>query len=328
MMRKSFLLFFFFLFVVSIVVVPVVFAQLPPALQKIKEYNQQVSLDFSVKVSFVIAFVAGMLGILSPCILPFLPAYFSYTFKEKKNLTLMTLVFFFGFSLVFVLMGVVAGVVGEQTLVVLQERWLVVIAGAVIFFMGVLTLLGRGFSSLIRFHHKFENDVPGVFVMGMAFALGWTACLGPILAGILGIGAILGNMWQAGLLMFFYALGNLVPLFLLSFFYDKFKLSESRFIKGRMITFNVFGRLWEVHSTNLISGLLFLLIGLIIIFFEGTGVLNTWDLLGTKQYFYSLQNLLMTWEYANVVGWVGLVLFLVCVWYFVRKGMRGEEGVK
>jgi len=324
-MRKSFLLFFFFLVVLSIIVVPMVFAQLPPALQKIKEYNQQVSLDFSVKVSFVIAFVAGVLGILSPCILPFLPAYFSYTFKEKKNMTLMTLVFFFGFSLVFVLMGVVAGLVGEQTLVVLQERWLVVIAGLVIFFMGVLTLMGKGFGSFLHFNHKFENDVPGVFVMGMAFALGWTACLGPILAGILGIGALLGNVWQAALLMFFYALGNLVPLFLLSFFYDKFKLSESRFIKGKMIAFNAFGKVREVHSTNLISGLLFLLIGLIIIFFEGTGVLNTWDLLGTKQYFYSLQNALLKWEYANVVGLVGLVLFVLVVGYFVRKGMKKGE---
>ncbi len=326
MVRKSFVLFFFFLFLVSIIVVPIVSAQLPPALQKIKDYNKQVSLDFSVKVSFLIAFAAGVLGILSPCILPFLPAYFSYTFKEKKNITLMTLVFFFGFALVFVLMGMVAGLVGEQTIVALQQRWLVVLGGLIIVGMGVLTLRGRGFSSLIHFNHKFENDVPGVFLMGIAFALGWTACLGPILAGILGIGAILGNMWQAGLLMFFYALGNLVPLFLLSFFYDKFKLSESKFIKGRMIAFNLFGKLREVHSTNFISGLLFLLIGFIIIFFEGTGVLNTWDILGTKQYFYSLQNWLLGWEYANVAGgglFLGFVALLV---YFVWKELN-RKGV-
>ncbi len=317
-MKLSYFFLFFFIF---ILVVPIVSAQLPPALQKIKDYNKQVSLDFSVKVSFLIAFAAGVLGILSPCILPFLPAYFSYTFKEKKNMTLMTLVFFLGFALVFVFMGIVAGLVGEQTIVALQQRWLVVLGGLIIVGMGVLTLRGRGFSSLIHFNHKFENDVPGVFLMGIAFALGWTACLGPILAGILGIGAILGNMWQAGLLMFFYALGNLVPLFLLSFFYDKFKLSESRFIKGRMIAFNAFGKVREVHSTNLISGLLFLLIGLIIIFFEGTGVLNTWDVLGTKQYFYSLQNLLLRWEYAHVVGGVLLGLFVLVLWYFVWKGM-------
>ncbi len=321
-MKYAYFLLFFFIF---ILVLPVVFAQLPPALQKIKEYNQQFSLDFSVKVSFFIAFAAGMLGILSPCILPFLPAYFSYTFKEKKNITLMTLVFFFGFSIVFVLLGVVAGFVGEQTLVVLQKKWLVVVAGVVIFLMGVLTLLGRGFGSLIHFSHRFENDVPGVFLMGMAFALGWTACLGPILAGILSMGAILGKVWQAALLMFFYALGNLVPLFLLSFFYDKFKLSESKLIKGRMIAFNVFGRVREVHSTNLISGLLFMLIGLIIIFFEGTGVLNTWDLLGTKQYFYSLQNWLLGWEYANVVGGGLLVVFVAVLGYVVWKewGRKG-----
>ncbi len=317
--------YFFLLFFVFILILPVVFAQLPPALQKIKDYNQQFSLDFSVKVSFLIAFAAGMLGILSPCILPFLPAYFSYTFKEKKNITLMTLVFFLGFSIVFVLLGVVAGLVGEQTLVVLQQRWLVTVAGLVIFFMGVLTLLGKGFSSFIHFNRKFDNDMPGVFLMGVAFALGWTACLGPILAGILGIGAILGNVWQAALLMFFYALGNLVPLFLLSFFYDKFRLSESKFIKGRMITFNVLGKVRQVHSTNLVSGVLFLFVGLVVIFFEGTGVFNTWDILGTKQYFYSLQNLLLGWKYANMVGGAVLVVFLGALGYFVWKGMRRKE---
>ena len=314
--------YFFLLFFILILVLPVAFAQLPPALQKIKEYNQQFSLDFSVKVSFLIAFVAGMLGILSPCILPFLPAYFSYTFKEKKNITLMTLVFFGGFSIVFVILGVVAGLVGEQTLVVLQQRWLVTIAGLVIFSMGVLTLLGKGFGSFFHFNRKFDNDVPGVFLMGMAFALGWTACLGPILGGILGIGAILGNMWRAGLLMFFYALGNLVPLFLLSFFYDKFKLSESRFIKGRMITFNILGKVREVHSINLISGLLFMFMGLVIVLFEGTGKVNSWDFLGTKPYFYSLQNLLLGWKYANVVGAGLFVLFVLLLGYFVWRGGR------
>jgi cytochrome c-type biogenesis protein len=276
-------------------------------------------------VSFLIAFAAGVLGILSPCILPFLPAYFSYTFKEKKNITLMTLVFFTGFALVFVSMGIVAGLIGEQTLIVLQQRWLVTIAGGVIFLMGGLTFLGKGFGSLIHFDHKFENDVLGVFLMGVAFALGWTACLGPILAGILSMGAILGKVWLAGLLMFFYALGNLVPLFLLSFFYDRFKLSESKLIKGKVIVFNLFGKLREVHSTNLISGLLFMLMGLILVIFGGTGVFNNEDFLGTKSFFYSLQNLLLGWKYANLAGGVALIVFVAGVGYVVWKEIKKKE---
>lgn len=297
-------------------------AQLPPVIQKIIEYNTQVTLDFSLRISFLIAFLAGILGIFSPCILPFLPAYFSYTFKEKKNLTLMTLVFFVGFSLVFVSMGIIAGFLGEQTLVVLQKRWLVTLSGVLLLFLGGITLLGRGFSSFIRVNTRFSNDVPGVFLMGMAFALGWTACLGPILAGILGIAAILGNMLQAALLLFFYALGSLVPLFILSFFYDRLHLAEKSWVRGKVLSWRFLNKQYEVHSSNLIAGVLLILVGLIIIFFEGTGIINSVDLLGTKQYFYSFQNMLLEWEYANIIGVFILVLLLSMIGYAIWRWKR------
>src|SRR3989338_6076760 len=129
-MNKSSLI----LFVILILLAAAAFAKsdIPIGLQRIIEYNQKSTADFAVKVSFIIAFVAGILGILSPCILPFIPAYFSYTFKEKKNITKMTLVFFMGFSLVFVAMGIVAGFIGSQLLSVLQKGWLVTIAGVFI----------------------------------------------------------------------------------------------------------------------------------------------------------------------------------------------------
>ena len=88
-------------------------AEIPIGLQRIIDYNNNITIDFAARASFFIAFVAGMLGMLSPCILPFIPAYFSYTFKEKKNITLMTLVFGSGFSLVFVAMGIIAGFAAE-----------------------------------------------------------------------------------------------------------------------------------------------------------------------------------------------------------------------
>ncbi|MBI2668677.1 cytochrome c biogenesis protein CcdA [Candidatus Woesearchaeota archaeon] len=316
---KKTVLLFFLLSVLLLAVGVSAASALPIGLQKIIDYNQQATADFALKISFLIAFVAGMLGILSPCILPFLPAYFSYTFKEKKNLTLMTLVFFAGFSLVFVSLGLAAGFLGEQTLVVLQKGWLVTIGGILLLFLGALTLLGKGFGSWFTFSQKFSNDLPGTFLFGLSFALGWTACLGPILAGILGIGAILGNMWQAALLLFFYSLGNFVPLFLLSFFYDRFNLSEKSWMKGRMLSFTLWGKQREIHSTNLISGLLLLIVGFIVIFFEGTGVINNWDVLGTKPYFYSLQRALLGWEYANVVGTIVLFLFLLLLGYVIFK---------
>ncbi|MDP7180601.1 MAG: cytochrome c biogenesis CcdA family protein [Candidatus Woesearchaeota archaeon] len=299
-----------------------IFAQsnLPIGLQKIIEYNQKVSNDFAMKISFFIAFIAGMLGILSPCLFPFLPAYFSYTFKEKKNITWMTFIFFLGFSLVFVAMGVIAGFIGEQTLIVLQKAWLVMIAGVVMIILGLVVLRGKSVCSYMD--NKCKDDRPGVFIFGITFALGWTACLGPILAGILSMAVILGNVWYSGLLMFFYALGNFVPFFIISMFYDKFNLAESKFIQGRILSFNIFGKDVHVHSSNLISGILFILIGLVLVIFRGTALFNAWDIFGTKEYFYSIQGVLLDWQYANLVGGIVLLVFVLGVSWFLWKNKK------
>lgn len=319
MKNKRIVLLAFFVLIVALLAIST-FAQsnLPPSIQKIIDSNLKITTDFAVNVSFFIAFIAGMLGILSPCILPFLPAYFSYTFKEKKNITRMTLVFFLGFSLVFVIMGAIAGFIGEQTLLAVQQDWLIVTAGIFMLIMGALSLRGKKVCSYIHLG-KCKDDTPGTFLFGIFFALGWTACLGPILAGILGIGAILGNIWYSALLMLFYSLGNLVPLFVLSMFYDKFKLSESKFIQGKILEFSIAKKKYYIHSTNLISGVLFFAIGLTLLIYQGTGIFNTWDIFGTKQYFYSVQRWLIAWQYANILGIVLLVLFVIILARFLLK---------
>lgn len=305
----------------SLLLSPVVSAAspLPIGLQKILEYNQQSTESFALKISFFIAFVAGMLGILSPCILPFIPAYFSYTFKEKQNITKMTVVFFFGFSLVFTAMGVVAGFLGQQSLAILQEPWLMTIAGIMLIGLGIMTLFGKGFASFFTPRRKLTNDVPGIFLFGMSYALGWSACLGPILASILGIGAILHDPWYAGLLLFFYSLGNLVPLFLIAIFYDRFNLANSRFIKGKLFTFSIDDKKYYVHSTNLIAGVFMVIIGIIILIYQGTSVVNTWDVLNTRDYFYAWQNKLIAWEYAQPFSIAVFILFLAIIIYFFWK---------
>src|SRR3989344_1744397 len=268
---------------------------IPIGLQKILDYNKQSTLDFSTKISFIIAFVAGMLGILSPCIIPFIPAYFSYTFKEKKNITKMTLVFFAGFSLVFIALGMIAGYLGQQSMIAVQSSWIVTIAGFFLIIMGVMSMLGKGFSSFIKIRHKMKNDVPGVFLFGIFYAIGWSACLGPILAGILGIGAILNNIWYSALLLFFYSLGNLVPLFIISMFYDRFNLADTWLIKGKLLHLKLFGSEFYVHTTNLVSGIFFLIIGIILVVFKGTGKLNDLNPFGTEA-FYSTQRKLIEWQ--------------------------------
>jgi len=308
-----FCLLLFFVFAFSVLAQ----VDVPVGLKKIIDFNKQSTADFAVKVSFFIAFIAGTLGILSPCILPFLPAYFSYTFKEKKDITWMTLIFFLGFSAVFVTMGVIAGFIGEQSLAVIQKGWLVIIAGIFMIILGVLSLRGKKVCSFFKFSNKWGDDFLGTFLFGIFFAIGWTACLGPILAGILGIGAILGNVGYSALLLFFYSLGNLLPLFVLSIFYDKFNLSESKFIQGKILTFSFLGKKFYVHSTNLISGILFIIIGIVLLVYRGTSIINRLDIFGTKSYFYSIQRQLIEWKYANMLGIAAFFLFLIILGWFL-----------
>ncbi len=317
--KSIFLMVFFILSLIFLSFLVSAQSDLPIGLQKIIDFNNQSTADFAVKISFFIAFIAGILGILSPCILPFFPAYFSYTFKEKKNITKMTSVFFLGFSLVFVSMGAIAGFIGEQALSIIQPGWLVTIVGIFMIALGILTLKGKKVCSYININNKFKSDTPGTFLFGMFFAIGWTACLGPILAGILGIGAILGNIWYSALLMFFYSIGNLVPLFILSMFYDKFNLSESRFIKGKILTLSILGKKYYVHSTNLISGLLFLVIGFVLVVYKGTAIINKLDIFGTKDYFYSTQRQLIEWQYANIFGIIVFLLFVMVLRVFLWR---------
>ena len=309
-------------------------ATLPPNLENLRQAEVQQAQMSLQNISFIIAFIAGILSLFSPCILPTVPAFFAYTFKEKSAITRMTLVFFAGFAIIFVILGMIAAYLGSS-LAAFPEQYtfLPVIGGLFMIAMGILELANRGFSSFIKpkarktdakqtdaksvnHSRRSTHDTPGIFIMGNAFAVGWSACLGPILFGILSIAAVLGNYAYAAFLMLSYSLGIFVPLFILAFFYDRYNFGRSRLVRGREVAIGK----WKIHSTKLISGLLFIIIGLVFIFFEGTAVVNTFDLTGTKQLFYDWQRDLLGAPWLlNALGLIALGILLYLIWRFVRN---------
>ena len=291
-----------------------------PQLETLRQAElQQAQLSLQ-NISFIIAFIAGLLSLLSPCILPTVPAFFAYTFKERSAITKMTSVFFLGFTSVFVLLGLVAAYIGASLSAFPQQyAFLPVIGGLFLIAMGLLQLAGRGFSfmkiSVSRSRHS-VHDTSGIFVMGNAFAVGWSACLGPILFGILSIASVLGNYVYAAFLMLSYSLGIFVPLFVLSFFYDRYNFKNSRIVKGRVLSIS--GK--RIHSSSLIAGILFIIMGLVFIFYEGTAVINTTDITGTKQMFYDWQRELLSPSLQlNAIALIALVAFLLIVWKFLKR---------
>src|SRR3989339_1518186 len=166
-MKKTTMLLFSML-----ILIPLVFAQ--TGLQKINVYNQQQAVFYLQNLSFFVAFVGGMISVLLPCTLAILPAFFAYTFKERKEITKMTLVFFAGFSLIFIILGVFASAIG-QTLTSIQvadTRLLVLVAGIFLIIFGIMTILGKGFT-FISIGKKTSHDIFGIFSFGILFGLGW-----------------------------------------------------------------------------------------------------------------------------------------------------------
>ena len=261
-------------------------------------------------ISLLVAFLGGVLSILSPCFVAVLPAFFTFTFKERKEITKMTFVFFCGMSVIFILLGLSASFVGN--LLQTYRIELIVFAGISLILLGGMTIFGKGFSSFVK-QRKTENDALGVFTFGMLFALGFTPCNGPILGGILFIASTLSGHLYPALLLFFYGLGLFLPLFILSIFYDSYNLRESRLIQGK--TF-VIGKT-EIHSTQIIAGLMLIITGILFILYKGTALLNSLDPLNTREYFYSITEKIITY---GIPKWLG-DLFGIIIGLFITVAL-------
>jgi cytochrome c-type biogenesis protein len=225
------------------------------------------------------AFLSGVLSFLSPCSLPILPAYFAYSFQSnKKNIVLMTLAFFGGLATTMTLVG--ASVTALGRLLVRNISALSIIGGAVIILFGILSVLGKGPAGL-QFQDRPARTVGGSYIYGATFAIGWTACIGPILGAILTLLATQGaGILQGAFLSFVYTLGLGMPLVLISLFFSQLG-NGSRFwkvIRGRGMTVKVFGQEISFHTTTLLSGLLLIGMGILLM----TGTLNRITQLGLQ----------------------------------------------
>ena len=193
-------------------------------------------------VTLLAAFGAGFLSFISPCVLPLIPGYISYISGmsledmrkadagSRRRLIIATLFFILGFSIVFMAMGASASAIGallRQYLGLVQK-----IAGAVIVIFG-LHLLGVfriGFldrDTRVQTSRKPATPL-GALVVGLAFAFGWTPCIGPILGGILTIAGSKSTVGEGVLLLGVYSAGLGVPFLLTSIAVDKFFLASAR----------------------------------------------------------------------------------------------------
>lgn len=186
-----------------------------------------------MNTSLSVAFLAGLISFLSPCVLPLIPGYISYisgsslekVVKKNANLIVLKTIFFtLGFSIVFITLGSAASLLGNFFLN--NSNTLRIISGLVIIFFSMQLLGIFNFKIMNRdirfFTANYNNNLAFPVLVGAAFGFGWTPCIGPILGSILALAAIEESLSKGILLLSFYSLGLAIPFIISGFLIDKF----------------------------------------------------------------------------------------------------------
>ena len=217
----------------------------------------------------VISFAAGILSFLSPCVLPLVPGYISLmsgvsidNLKEgvssRRAVIINSLAFNAGLSVIFLILGTTAGLVGAA---ITSNPWVRIIGGLVIIAFGLQLIGLLKIGALYKDTRFFSSDKPrgvlGSAALGMAFAAGWTPCIGPILGGIIGLAATSGG-WRSGLILSaFYSAGLAVPFLLTGLGINQFLGFYKNFRR-------------HLHKVEVVSGVVLILVGLLVMSGQST----------------------------------------------------------
>ncbi|MGV0674901.1 MULTISPECIES: cytochrome c biogenesis CcdA family protein [Mycolicibacterium] len=216
------------------------------------------------------AFLGGLASLLSPCSALLLPSFFAYAFDRTRLLILRTFAFWVGLCAVLVPLGAGVGALGS--VVTRYRSEVTVIGGLVLVGFGLMALLGKGFgvSGMQRLTARINiSGTVSVLALGAVYGLAGF-CAGPLLGAVLTMSAMGADPVYGALLMAIYALGMATPLFLLAWLWDRFKLSERTWLRGRPVRLGPI----ETHTTSLLTGAMFIALGVVFLFTDGTANLG------------------------------------------------------
>lgn len=275
---------------------------------------------------FVVAFLGGLLALLSPCSALLLPAFFAYSFTSRTRLLGRTALFYAGLCLTMVPLGVAGSLAGRlfyghRDVLVTAGGWLVIA-------LGVAQLLGLGFGSR-RLQQsagaRRSGSALSVAALGAVYGLAGF-CAGPILGSVLTVAAIGGDPWRGGSLLAVYALGMAVPMFVLAALWDRFDLGRRRWLRGRPVRLGPL----RSHSTSLLGGAMFIALGSVFLLFDGTSALPS--LMGVDTEFTWEQRLSRLGDAVPDRALLGVLALAVAAGALAvlvrgaREARRGEHG--
>ncbi len=208
-----------------------------------------------------VAFGAGLISFLSPCVLPLIPGYISYIsgnslneLIEKKNVNLFPIILFtLGFSIVFIIFGAASTFLGQ---VLLQNSYELRITAGIIIIILSLHIIGIINLKILNYEKRIQTKTNTNFyspiIIGMAFAFGWTPCIGPILGSILVLAATEDSINKGILLLISYSLGLALPFILSGYLIQKFLIFSKNFKKN-------------INLISKIGGIILLITGVLIL---------------------------------------------------------------
>jgi cytochrome c biogenesis protein CcdA len=275
-----------------------------------------------VEASFLASFLGGLLSLLSPCSALLLPAFFAYAFQSRGVLVGRTAVFYLGLCATLVPLGMGISAVGS--LVYGHRSTLITVSGLVIVALGLIQASGGGFAfgPIERLRGGIRgSSLLSTFALGAVYGFAGF-CSGPILGAILTVAATSGSAIRGAGLLAVYAAGMAAPLFVMALLWDRLDLGRRRWLRGRGISLGPL----RLHTTNLLSGLMFVAIGILFIVSEGTSSLEAlYASGGATDLAFSVERWAGSFGEGTLVFIMFAGLGLLFAWLFVYRRTRRRK---
>lgn len=281
-----------------------------------------------IGVSFIVALAGGFLSLISPCSAAMLPVFFAYSFKEKKELVKMTFIFFLGLATLFIPLGFSASLVSK--LFINNQIIFFNSAGAIFIVLGIIVFFGKSWQWLprslrekARVSGEGKKNIGTVYIMGVLFSFASGTCSAPIIGAILTLASTSSNSIMAVLMLLTYAFGLVLPLFIIAWFFDRYNFAGSKIIQGKSWDIALGGKTFYLHTTNIITSVLFIGVGIVFIVSKGTNAfLHNFEQLGLTDYYFDLNEKVLL-RANEIPNWPFLLAAAaIIVWLMLRYSKK------
>lgn len=275
-------------------------------------------MDVLIVASLITAFIAGMAALFAPCCISvLLPSYLGSIFREKYKVVIMTFVFFLGILTIFLPIGL-----GFSALAQFFKQYhnvVFLLGGGFLLALGLIILTKNTFSLPWSFHPALKKHNAGsIYVLGIFSGVA-TTCCAPVLAGVMALAVLPGSIFWGAIYTLMYVLGMVAPLFLIAMFLDRTNITKKMMGIRKSVTLNLGIKTVSLTISELVSGLMFLVMGLVIIYYSFMNRLTVHSdyQVTINIYFAKLQKAIMS-VIEPVPSFVWALLLAIFIFYIAK----------